>query len=211
MLHRHNRYDKQKKDMNRQLVQMFTILDQMLADLSSYKAEKKPSKADEITKLEEEINKKEKSLEQTVIDLLSVQHATVKDMRDFLSKMKMSRDLERIGDHIISLLNTFQRTGSLPAWMLEELDSIISMERKMLEKIKDGILDENDRVIKETIAMDDQIDHSHMVLFEKLVRDMKESGIDADTGAELIMILRFLERLGDHIVNIGEAYLDFKS
>lgn len=210
MLHRNNRYIKQKKEMNRQLEHMFALLDQMLEDLSAFINESAEATAKELEKSEAEINSIEKSLEATVIDLLSVQQATAKDMRDFLSKMKMNRDLERIGDHIISILHMYQRSDGYPQWMVTELNAIISIERKMLERIKQGILAEDEQAIQQAIAMDDHVDQAHIKLFENLVTEMKHSDIDADTGSKLIMMLRFLERLGDHIVNIGEAFLDFK-
>ena len=210
MLHRNNKYDKKIAAVNQHIDQSFEYLNQMLEDLHLYIIEPDPQKELSMEENEDKVNQLELDIEAEVMELLSMQHPTVEDMQNLLCNMKMNRDMERIGDHIISFMHMYKLSSEYPGWMKEELGKIISTELDMLQLIQDGMKHQDQAIIRKAIEMDDKVDENHISLFEKLVHDMKSQDVQVDIGAKLIIMIRFLERLGDHIVNIGETQLDFK-
>jgi phosphate transport system protein len=209
MLKRTNLYQIKMEGVNKNIEESFKCLLLMLKHLKSFIAEASEDKRKDIIELEDKVNEIEVLVEKQIIELLSLQQPHVDEMKRLLSNMKINRELERIGDHIINFINMYQLSSSHPDWMKEELINIVEQEAEMLQNVYYGITKEEASYLKTAIKADDKIDDLHIVLFEKLVSEMKQNTLKVETGSQLIIMIRFLERLGDHIVNAGETHLEY--
>lgn len=126
-------------------------------------------------------------------------------LRELISLIKASTDLERIGDHaqhMAEILVMVQE--STIEQVLPELKEMTEFCIKMLHRVLIDLVNQDD-VSAETLAAEDRyLDAMHNNLQAKLFNMIQSTPEILEDGVQLMMYSRFLERLGDHITNICE-------
>lgn len=167
---------------------------------------------DSCLKTESRLDELEYLIEKGSLELLALQQPMAIDLRLILCVIKISMDLERIGDHLRKI---FRKTRKLiesgypePFTPLVEMSILL---RQMVDQILIAFNERNLDLVSRTLQLDDQINHLQRTLFQEYIRDMQAKPSDEmiSAGIYLLFITRFLERIGDHVENIGErvAYL----
>ncbi len=148
----------------------------------------------------------EHEVEQFVIRLLALRQPMAQDLRQIVSSLKVTGDLERIGDYAA---NVAKRSLVLEQFSLPfSLAGIGHMARLVQESLK-SVIDaadagDADRAL-EVWRSDDQIDEIYTALFRELMTYMMEDPRNITPCAHLLFVAKNLERIGDHATNIAET------
>ena len=119
----------------------------------------------------------------------------------------MERDIERIGDHaadiaeIIPHLVTVRKEGD-PA-----VSQAIAMGKKAHQMILDALAAltaEDELAARKVIAADDAVDYDFNAIKHQLAQEIAEDPGKVDAALDLLMVIKYLERIGDHAVNVAE-------
>ncbi|MBO5165594.1 MAG: phosphate signaling complex protein PhoU [Lachnospiraceae bacterium] len=152
-----------------------------------------------------QINDMQHSIEAKCLTLLTRQQPVARDLRVVSAALKVVTDIERIGDHISDIAELLLRMN-LP--MLEEfsesLPEMIEAARKIVCEAVVAFVEGNLEEAKKVIAYDDVIDDYFNKVKEDLIADLKSGKKHPDDCIDVLMIAKYLERVGDHAVNIGE-------
>ena len=163
--------------------------------------------AKEIIKGDSEVNRMERDIEHRCMTLLLRQQPVAGDLRRISTTMKVVTDVERIGDHasdiaeIIPHLVTVRKEG----------DPAVSQAIKMGQKAHKMILDalnaltaENEQAALRVIAADDEVDYDFNAIKHTLAQEIAADPGKVDAALDLLMVIKYLERIGDHAVNLAE-------
>ena len=162
--------------------------------------------AKEVMANDREIDASERDIEQDCLKILLMEHPVAGDFREVSAALKMITDLERIADQAadISELSlqfgegaVHRRTGAYPAdGQADHRHGEGRRARAMLNRDLAMAGDLNRR--------DDQVDELLETIKKDLVKMIRENPENADQALLFMMIAKYLERIGDHAVNIGE-------
>jgi phosphate transport system protein len=148
----------------------------------------------------------ERELESFVIRLLALRQPVAQDLRQIVAALKMSSDLERIGDYAA---NVAKRSIVLSQFNLPfKLGGLAHMARLVQESLKltvDAIGDEDADKAIQVWRGDQAVDDIYTAIFRELVTYMMEDPRNITPCTHLLFIAKNLERIGDHATNISET------
>lgn len=160
-----------------------------------------------IVKGDARINNMERDIEHRCMTLLLRQQPVAGDLRRISTAMKVVTDIERIGDHaadiaeIIPHLVTVRKEGD-PA-----VSQAIAMGKKAYQMILDALAAltaEDELAARKVIAADDAVDYDFNAIKHQLAQEIAEDPGKVDAALDLLMVIKYLERIGDHAVNVAE-------
>ena len=160
-----------------------------------------------IIKGDTEVNRMERDIEHRCMTLLLRQQPVAGDLRRISTAMKVVTDIERIGDHaadiaeIIPHLVTVRKEGD-PA-----VSQAIAMGKKAHQMILDALaalMAEDELAARKVIAADDAVDYDFNAIKHQLAQEIAEDPGKVDAALDLLMVIKYLERIGDHAVNVAE-------
>lgn len=161
--------------------------------------------AEEVIGADEQVNKIELEIEETVFDLMARQQPVAGDLRTVVTTLRMSGDLERMGDLAVHIAKTARRRhpdSAVPA----ELHAIVlemgQIAERMIAKAGSVIASQNVAKGLELDADDDAMDRLHRRLFDELLAPTWTYGVE--TAVDITLAGRFFERFADHAVHVGE-------
>ncbi|WP_125769055.1 phosphate signaling complex protein PhoU [Lapidilactobacillus wuchangensis] len=162
--------------------------------------------AQQVIDHDRKINGTEVSLEKQALYLMALQQPVATNFREIISILKASADLERVGDHAVGIAReTIYIKGNQRIPEVEEMiANMTNSVRKMLEEALDAYFHENVTVAEKVAGADDEIDQQYIQIRQSLTNSPQLDGELAPASASYLMVARFLERIGDHIVNISE-------
>jgi phosphate transport system protein len=162
--------------------------------------------ADQVIAGDKALNALEVEVEQLAISLLALQQPMARDLRFIVGTIKVSSDLERVGDHAVNIAESALRLiegdgGITPS---PELEDMARRARSMLSDALDAFLRGDGKLGRQVCAADDAVDSLHNSVFRILLTHMMEDTRTISTSLELLLVSRNLERVADLATNIGE-------
>jgi phosphate transport system protein len=173
-----------------------------LVNLQSTEASALPG---EVFLLEPRINEMEIVIDEHAIRLLRRGSFSDDEMRLIVAALKITNDLERIGDIAVNVAERVISLRELPSAELpEELAPMASAVRAMVSKSLGALIFRNVDMATQVLESDDVVDQYRDRIFERLLQNMtKEAGF-VSPGLQFILATRHLERIADHATNIAE-------
>ena len=153
------------------------------------------------------INNMERDIEHRCMTLLLRQQPVAGDLRRISTAMKTVTDIERIGDHaadiaeIIPHLAASRKAGD-PA--VSDAIRMGQKAHKMLLDALDALTGEDEPAAQKVIAADDEVDYDFNAIKRTLAAEIAADPAKVDAALDLLMVIKYLERIGDHAVNLAE-------
>ena len=198
-------FDLQLADLNNRLVGMGVLIEDAIENTIDIIVNKNYDKLKDARLIEEKINESEKRIQALCLNLLLLQAPVASDLRVVSSALKMITDMERIGDQAVDIAEMsvyFKNRESIYA-----MTDIVEMAKQASEMVNtaiDAFVHKDLELARSVAKRDDIIDG----LFEDIKKELvdiihndKELGLQA---IDVMLIAKYLERIGDHAVNIGE-------
>ena len=147
----------------------------------------------------------EHEIEQDCLKILLMEHPVASDFRDVSAALKMITDLERISDQAADISEIALQFGDED--FIKEPEHITLMAHLAIDMVKDSVQSYINRDIELARSLDrwdDRVDQLFETVKGDLVELIRKDGKNADQAILLMMIAKYLERIADHAVNIGE-------
>ena len=197
-------FDDQLMQLNREMISMGALCENVIAMAAKSLLEGDTGLAQKVPVTDAEIDQKEREVENLCLKLLLQQQPVARDLREISSALKMISDLERIGDQAadIAELTRFVRLPDGPGRQrIEEMSKAVI---RMVTDSVDSFVKRDLELAREVCREDDQVDD----LFNQVKKELIGLiAADADSGElwlDLIMVAKYLERIGDHATNVAE-------
>ncbi len=148
----------------------------------------------------------QRSIEAKCLTLLTKQQPVARDLRLVSSALKVVTDIERIGDHVSDIAELYLRMGGIVSdGEYEQLLSTMMEEAKdMLCEAVEAFVGGSEEAAREVIERDDVVDDLFNQVKVKMMDAIRGQSLDADKVVDYLMVAKYLEKIGDHAVNIGE-------
>jgi phosphate transport system protein len=159
----------------------------------------------EVFLLEPRINEMEIVIDEHAIRLLRRGSFSDDEMRLIVAALKITNDLERIGDLAVNLAQGAVSLREMPgARIPEELAPMALAVRAMVSKSLGALIFRNVEMATHVLEADDVVDRYRDRIFEKLLATMTQQATLVSSGMQFILATRHLERIADHATNIAE-------
>lgn len=163
-------------------------------------------KAEAVIAGDAEIDQMELEVEQLTIALLALQQPMARDLRFLISAIRISSDLERVGDHAVNIAETALRLIAMKTDITPdpEIEDMARRARRMLGDAIDAFVRADGKLGREVCIADDQVDALHDSVFRILLTHMAGDARMIQPSLQLLLVSRNLERVADLATNIGE-------
>lgn len=197
-------FDDELSLLNTELIKMGALCERAVRSaLNVYFLNKKDDAAT-ADKLEKEIDSKERDIEDLCMKLILRQQPVAGDLRLISSAIKMISDMERIGDQAQDIADIAINIDS------EEINDHVHIRNmsetalSMVSKSIDAFVKKDVSTAEEVIKMDDIVDEGFDKIKEELIQAVREDSKKSEEYIDILMIAKYIERIGDHAVNIAE-------
>ena len=200
-----SKFDEQLKQLHIDLLDMAYLIQDAIQNAMIYFFEADINGAKKIIKNDENVNHYQKKIENICFNLLTQQQPVAKDLRTITAALKMVTDMERIGDHASDISELVIDMKDCPIlFNVDRFKEMYSNVVSMLIQSINAYVNKDIQMAKECIKEDDEID----LLFDKnkedLIQLIHENPEKGRAAVDLLMVNKYLERIGDHVTNIAE-------
>jgi phosphate transport system protein len=163
-------------------------------------------KAQAVVDSDHDVDALEVEIEQLAISLLALQQPMARDLRFIISAIKITGDLERVGDHAVNIGQSALRMVELRALVAPppEIEEMAHRARKMLSDALDAVVRVDGGLGREVCRRDDHVDALHESVFRIMLTHMMEDPATISPALELLLVSRNLERVADLATNVAE-------
>ena len=200
-----NRFDRQLEQLHVEMKEMGSMCEEVIRKTSRVLETGEKEMAKDIRKEDARIDEQERLIESLCLKLLLQQQPVAKDLRKVSAALKMITDMERIGDQAADIADLALReeSGSISE-LAHHIPEMARIAVVMVSEAVGSFVSVDLENARRIIAMDDKIDHLFEVVKTELIGILKEQSARADEVINAMMIAKYLERIGDHAVNICE-------
>ncbi|WP_225048855.1 phosphate signaling complex protein PhoU [Lacticaseibacillus kribbianus] len=162
---------------------------------------------------DQHINKREVDLEKRSFEMIALQQPVTSDLRMIVTIMKASSDLERMGDHAVSIAkSTIRVKGEVRTPEIEKvIADMAAAVKRMVDEVLDAYVREDEVRAREIAEEDHGINGYSTQIYHLCIDEMTK---DADTivsSMDYMLVSSYLERIGDYVTNICEWILYLKT
>ena len=199
-----NLFDSQLNTLHRKLIEMGSACETAINLAVKALLEGNADIAHEAASHDHEIDQMERDIEAICLKMLLQQQPVARDLRQISAAMKIITDMERIGDQaedigeIVPFLNGRTGVGC------EDIRLMAETAQQMVRSSIDAYVNQDMALVKRVISMDDIVDDAFDRTKETLIHMISCNREDGQYSLDLLMIAKYLERIGDHATNIAE-------
>ena len=200
-----SKFDEQLHLLNQEMMQMGSMIEDSIQKAINALIDQNVELAKKIMDNDTQIDHEQKKIENLCFNLLMQQQPVAKDLRVISAAMKMVTDMERIGDHaadISEMTILMSKTKYIPN--LEHINRMARETVQMLIRSIEAYVEKDMEKAVDVIASDDVVDD----LFDKnkaeLIEQIQREPQSAESAADMLMVAKYFERIGDHATNIAE-------
>jgi phosphate transport system protein len=160
--------------------------------------------AEEVIKTDEQIDTVQHDLDARIIDIIARQQPVASDLRALVTALRMSADLERMGDlahHVAKIARLRHPEAAVPAETVEIIKGMGKVAQEMATKTGQVISSRDTNLAREVEKDDDQMDDLHRKLISTIISMKWDKGVES--AIDLTLLGRYFERYSDHAVSVS--------
>ena len=199
-------YEEEMQSLNDNLVMMGSLTESQMADAMSAVIKVDKESVDKIVKNDGKINELRSIIDNQITTVLVKRAPMAVDLRITISTMKISHDLERIGDLAKSVA---KKVKPLPVDLPDELTASLrrlgDLVQKQLKDVLDAYLNKSKEKAIEIWRKDEQVDDLTNLAMNEVATYLQKDKKNLEMATHLLFVTKNIERAGDHITNIAES------
>ena len=202
-----SRFDQQLSLLNRALIEMGALCEEVIALAAKAVLTGDGTLAEKVAPLDREIDQKEREIESQCLKLLLQQQPVARDLRTISSALKMISDMERIGDQATDIAEIARFIRGRHQQTNETLRTMAEEAISMVQEAVRSFVERDLALARKVIDDDDVVDRLFDETKTRLITFIAQDGANGEYYLDLLMIAKYLERIGDHATNIAEWVL----
>lgn len=199
-----SRFDEQLAQLHRELIEMGALCERVIALAGKALTTGDKALAQQVPPLDREIDRKERDIENLCLRLLLHQQPVAGDLRRISAALKMITDMERIGDQADDIAEIVLYLADVPAESHVLLQKMAEAAIGMVSDSVDAYVRQDVELAEQVITHDDTVDDYFEQVKQALIHRIANDPAEGGTALDLLMIAKYLERIGDHATNIAE-------
>jgi phosphate transport system protein len=199
-------YDQELHRLDNIVAEMGGLAESQLASALDAVMKRDPDLAAQVIESDTRVDQLEREIESLVVRLLALRQPMARDLRQIVAALKISTDLERIGDYAA---NVAKRSIALdhmaPVRPVHALPRMGRVGGEMIRDVLDAYIQRDADKATAVWLRDEELDEMYTSLFRELLTYMIEDPRNITAGTHLLFMAKNLERIGDHATNIAET------
>lgn len=198
-----NRFDTQLIELNNELIAMGALCENAIASSVKALLSEDVKLAASAIRIDQEIDRKEREIESMCLKLLLQQQPVASDLRLISAVLKMITDIERIGDQASDIAEIVTYLPKISGHN-KHIEEMAQATIKMVTDSLDAFVRRDLTLAWSVIEYDDVVDNLFTACKKDLIADIANNPADGERVLDILMIAKYLERIGDHATNIAE-------
>jgi len=187
------------------LKRMGAVVEEMLEKAIKALANRDVELAREVEDMDDIVDRYNIDIETRSLRLLALQQPMAGDLRTIAAAMKIITDVERAGDYAVDIAKLAEQLADRPLFKpLEDIPRMAQLVQEMLRETLTAFVSRDLDQVQQMIAHDEEVDHLYHSLYDELIGFIQRDPGLTDQAVGLLLLARYLERIADHITNIGE-------
>ena len=199
-----SRFDQQLVLLNRELTLMGALCEDILSKVSQAMMDWEPNLKKNIQPVAQEIDQKERDIEALCLKLILHQQPVARDLRVISAALKIITDMERIGDQAEDIAEIITYLGGRTGDTHTQIQKMARAAIGMVVDSVDAYVRKDLVLAEKAIQEDDVVDNYFTEIKRDLIAWIAQQPQDGEYALDLLMIAKYLERIGDHATNIAE-------
>lgn len=199
------KFDEQLRQLGMKMTHMGNLIEKNIQDAVQALLSQDTETARRIMAEDELVDQEQKKIENICFQLLIQQQPVARDLRTITAALKMVTDMERIGDHAADISELTIAMAAVPYPLRGE--NIRKMAVETIVMLLDAVNSYVNKDIEKAhtvIAHDDIVDNYFVKVKADLIEVIRENPEYGEHAADLLLVNKYLERIGDHATNIAE-------
>lgn len=197
-------FDEQLETLNIELITMGALCEDAISAAVKALLDDNRALVSKASEAEQAIDRKERDIESLCMKLLLRQQPVASDLRMISSALKMISDMERIGDQASDIAEITRFIMNSDAKGRVHIAEMAREAIKMVTGSVESFVNKDLSAAESVIAYDDVVDNLFCEIKSELIGMISDGGNNGEVCIDLLMIAKYLERIGDHAVNIAE-------
>ena len=198
-------FEEELADLKKELVEMCRLTEKMISDAIKALVTRDRELGKSIGITDKRVDEYEMEIEKKCMRILLKQQPVAKDFREVSTALKMITDIERFGDQAADIGDIVcTMPGDAYIKKLTNITAMGELAMKMVRESVDSFIYNDESLADQVIALDDQMDDMFLTVKNDLIELIKKDANNGDQAIELMMVAKYLERIGDHAVNVAE-------
>ena len=207
-LHTDRTYELQLEKLRSSVLEMGGLVEDQIAQAMRALTTRDRDLAQATIARDHMVNRLDVEIDDLAIKLLALHQPAARDLRLITTALKVTTDLERIGDLAEHIAERAQELAvELPIKPTIDLPRMADLARGMLHRSLDAFVREDEKLALAVCSADDTIDQLHEQLFCDLISFMADDPRTVSRAMRLLFVSKYLERVGDHATNIAEMVI----
>jgi phosphate transport system protein len=206
--HISKQYEKELNDLRNRILSMSCDLMEMITQTMRSLVERNSDLATQMIEYDRHIDRQEVEIDDLALKIIALRQPAAGDLRFITLALKISTDLERIGDMCVNIAERTIELNQEP--QLKPYIDLPKMAEATVDMIRDSLeafLHEDAKVAEDVLRRDDFVDQLNEQVFRELLTFMMEDTKNIGRATRLMFISKYLERMADHATNIAEMVI----
>ncbi len=206
--HSDKHYESELRQLKEELLSMGAAVEEMIHGAMKALVQRDSKVAEIVIKKDPEVNALEMQIDAHCVELLALHQPAASDLRFVTSGLKITKDLERMGDHSVNLSQDaidLNKESQLKPYI--HLPQIAEKAQKMVRDSLDAFVNQDVKLATQVCKDDDIVDNLKDQVFVELIQLMKTDAQVVDRCLKLLSVAKHLERIADHATNICEEVI----
>lgn len=199
------RFNDELKELHNDVLRMGNVVEESIERAIDSLVRQDVVLAEKIIKDDDIPDKMELDIQDRCVKLIATQQPLAKDLRTICAALKISTDLERIGDYAVDIAKvTIRLNGQNYIKPLIDIPQMAKISVEMIADALDAYVNDNALLAEQVCAKDDAIDSLYSKIFRELISFMIDDTTTISQATHLLLVARYIERIADHTTNICE-------
>jgi len=198
-------FDEQLTTLQHDVVRMGSMTVQAVDMAVRALTERDLGLCDQVMAFEDQIDDLNMDIESRAIQLLALQQPMARDLRTIAGVLRIIADVERIGDYAVDISRQARTLADQPLFKpLVDIPRMANLVQKMLHDALEAFVRRDLDLAMQAVRQDDEVDHVYKSLHQELLDYVQRDAKLAPQAFSLLLVGAYLERMADHVTNIGE-------
>ena len=198
-------FDENLQALKYHLIKMSAIAEVMIADAVKAVVDRQESAIPPVHEREQQVNHMQIEIDETCLTLIALHQPAAGVLRFILGSAKTIAVLERLADESVNIVQRAQHLLKEPPLKpFEIIPEMAMIARGMVRDSLHAFVNRNVDLAREVLLRDDRLDDLKSKISEELTAFMVKDSSSVSRALDLLLISRYLERIGDHATNIAE-------
>lgn len=203
--HTNRQYEEELRGLRTRLLKMGGLVERQISEAVEALVKRNSEQAREVIGRDGEVNRMDSEIDEHCLRLLALHQPAASDLRFITTGLKITTDLERIGDNAVNISERVLELNEEPTLKpYIDIPRMAEVAQSMVKDSIDAFMRNDPALAEEVIARDDEVDQLNYQIYRELLSYMAEDPHVIARATRILFVSKYLERIADHATNIAE-------